>query len=447
MIDWGEVQAVGVVGLGDTGYSVIEHLVRRKIKIQAFDLRMSPPCLDAVRENFPQVEILLGELNAIQIEYLDFLVLSPGIDPRQTVLQDWKDQGRPIYGDVELFCQEADAPIIAVTGSNGKSTLVTMIGQAMLEAGKVAYVGGNIGQPVLPLLKKPKPDYYVLELSSFQLESIHSLRQHIAVVANYSPDHLDRYCDFSEYVSTKNRIYQNARVAIVNCDQLDCVGRVAANSEIGFSVNAPADFCVYSRNGVQVIRCKDQDLCAAAEVHPQGAHHWQNALILLAVMHAANLSFDVGLDVIKSFEGLSHRCELVSEKNAVSWYNDSKATNEGATIAAIQSIAPSCEGKMILIAGGDAKGAELIDLKSIVSSEVDHVFVLGKDQELLFDLLSLVVKVECVESLDEAVASANQLAQSGDVVLLSPACSSLDMFRDYQHRGEEFSKCIDELGE
>jgi len=451
MCDWHKLNRIGVIGLGRTGCSVISYWVAQNKHVVAFEEDAASPSIERVSNCFPQVEIKVGALadwdwSALELT-LDLLVVSPGVDLRHPVLVNWRSKDKPLCGDIELFCQRTSSSIIAVTGSNGKTTVATMVAEALALSGKTVELAGNIGRPVLELLDGSESEYTVLELSSFQLETVSSLQQHVAVVTNYSPDHLDRYGDYSEYVNMKNRVYRRAKIAVVNVDQSECINDINAANVLSFSLQGEADLMLRHQGARQVFMHGEKVLCGAEELLLKGGHYFQNALILFSIMVALRLPVKGAIELLRRFSGLSHRCQYVLTRHHVRWYNDSKATNEGATIAAIRTIKASCAGQLILIAGGDAKGGDFVSLKEVVAHEVSHVIVFGKDKGKLRDVFSSITQLTVVNDLDEAVSVANELSIPGDAVLLSPACSSLDMFDNYEHRGQVFCGCVEGLAE
>lgn len=448
-MDWEEIKAVGVIGLGRSGLSVVDFLLAQGKRVVGFEENSSSPSLSYLKKTFPQVELKTGALSewhcATRFVDLDLLVVSPGIDCRQAFFTHWKSLGKPICGDVELFCRFSQSQIIAVSGSNGKSTVVTLIANSLVAIEESVSLAGNIGRPVLDLLKMPESKYTVLELSSFQLETISSLQGHVAVVVNYSPDHLDRYETYNDYVATKNRIYHRARASLVNVDQPECLPTQMGGDCITFSIEGEANYRLQN-NGSEINLMRGNDvLCCDDALALKGPHHFQNALVVFAVMDALGKPIEGALTALAAFSGLSHRCEYVTTLHGVSWFNDSKATNEGATIAAIRSLRSQCSGNLVLIAGGDAKGGEFQELVSELQNSIAHVVLLGRDRDWMRKIFSPHVAVTMVESMQDAVKTASSIALAGDSVLLSPACSSLDMFDNFEHRGDVFTDCVQGL--
>jgi UDP-N-acetylmuramoylalanine--D-glutamate ligase len=434
-----------VVGLGATGLSCARYLHGCGCRVSVVDTRAQPPALDALRAEIPGIPVHTGPLDAAALAAAELLVVSPGVALREPALAAAAAAGgADIVGDVELFARAAVAPVVAITGSNGKSTVTSMVGGMCREAGLNVAVGGNIGVPALDLLAAPQPQAYVLELSSFQLETTRSLRAAAASVLNLSPDHMDRYCDVDQYAAAKRRIFAGDGVMVLNADDR----RVAAMAErrrrrVWFGLNGPrsdADYgLVQHRGGVWLARGREP-LLAADEVPLPGRHNLANALAALALAEAAGARAEACIRALRDFRGLPHRMALVAEHNGVRWYDDSKGTNVGATVAALEGL----DVPAVLIAGGDGKGAEFDALAKAVERRARAVVLIGRDAARIAEAIGDAVPVCFARDMGEAVARAAALARAGDIVLLSPACASLDMFRDYAHRGEVFASAVRE---
>jgi UDP-N-acetylmuramoylalanine--D-glutamate ligase len=423
---------VVVVGLGLTGLSCLRFLTSKGANVTGMDSR-------STLEIDLDVDIYLGEFDPIKLCKAQLIVVSPGVSMAHPAIQTALDKGIKVIGDIELFACFNDKPVIAVTGSNGKSTVVTLIAEMFKAGGKTPLLGGNIGVPALELLEQ-HGDVVVLELSSFQLESTHSLRPLVACMLNLSDDHLDRHGDMQNYRNVKLRVYQQASFIVCNRDDANTYPQKGtvnmsfglAQSESGFSWDIENNSIIL--NGEIFLHANDCLLI--------GAHN------VLNIQAAAAMAFLAGLPVtpIKqgamTFGGLPHRCQTVSLYKNIRWINDSKATNVGATIAAIQGLHGNGQGKLILIAGGDGKGADFSPLSQAMNSVVDVLITLGKDGKQIAKLKSGSITVS---SLEQAVQQAERLAKANDVVLLSPACASLDMFDNYQQRGECFIHAVKAL--
>ena len=432
-----------VVGLGITGLSVVRHLHKLGESMIVVDSRDIPPALNEFKQSFADVPLHTGKFNKKLFINAQRIVVSPGVPLSDPVLQQARDKGIEITGDIDLFAHEVDAPVVAITGSNGKSTVTTLLTQMAVKAGINAIAGGNIGIPVLDLLNDSK-QLYVLELSSFQLESLNRLPMAAAVVLNVSPDHMDRYTDVNAYAMSKQAIYENASHAVVNRDDSYVSKMLNHQSGItGFTLNEPAagDFGICDHEGEQFLCYGGDRLIAVSELKIRGRHNVANALAALAMGTSIGLPVPAMLEALKAFPGLEHRTQWVAEVNGVSWFNDSKGTNVGATLAAINGL----PGRHVLIAGGHGKGADFSPLREAAQHRLRAMVLIGEDAENIARAVDQVVPVSFAADMHEAVALAAGLAQQGDNVLLSPACASFDMYRDFVHRGEVFIEAVQEL--
>jgi UDP-N-acetylmuramoylalanine--D-glutamate ligase len=432
-----------VVGLGMTGLSVVRYLHKLGESMVVVDSRDIPPALNEFKQEFGDVPLHTGEFDSKLFVKAQRIVVSPGVPLSDPALQQARDNGIEITGDIDLFAHEVDAPVVAITGSNGKSTVTTLLTLMASKAGFNAIAGGNIGLPVLDLLNDSK-DLYVLELSSFQLETLHRLPMAAAVVLNVSADHMDRYVDINAYAMSKQVIYENATQAIINRDD-PYVRRMLPHQQgsIGFTLGKPggSDFGLCEKDGEQYLCTADKLLLNTAELKIRGKHNYANALAALALGSSINLPMKAMLDALREFPGLEHRMQWVAEINGVNWFNDSKGTNVGATLAAIEGL----PGTHVLIAGGQGKGADFSPLREIAEQRLRAVVVFGEDAEKIAQALDKVVPIEFAADLEQAVGLAAGLAQQGDNVLLSPACASFDMFNGFAHRGEVFMKAVRRL--
>ncbi len=431
-----------ILGLGVTGLSCLRYLHARGASVTVIDSREQPPLLQAYQKEFSDVPIILGTLPEEIILNASEIIVSPGLSLQLPVLQKAIAKGIPCLGDIELFCREAAirAPIIAITGSNGKTTLTTLVGQMLQDAGFTARVCGNIGTPVLDMLLEPVPDYYVMELSSFQLETTYSLQAKVAVVLNVTPDHMDRYATVADYCAAKQRIYQSCDIAVLNQDEPEIWQTLSLPAQqVTFSILGEADFMLKD----DVLYHKTQRWLDVTALPNQTHYHAQNVLAALAIGTHLGLSKDTMVATMCRFSGLAHRCQKVACFNNIDWFNDSKATNVGATIAAINGLAP-LYSDMILILGGDAKGADLSPLKAIVAAHVSQLFLIGAAAPELAQLFEDVVPYQHIDNLTQAVMMASRQAGAHTAVLLSPACASWDMFDNYEQRGNLFIKAVKE---
>lgn len=430
-----------VVGLGMTGLSCARYFASRQQVFSVVDSRLEPPGLSAFKNEFPQVSVSLGEISDAALAGADQLVVSPGIGLDEPAISRAISAGVKVCGDIDLFRQEAKAPIIAITGSNGKSTVTTLVGEMAARCGKNVAVGGNIGVPALDLLQDPEPDLYVLELSSFQLERTDQLAAEVATVLNLSADHMDRYPNMMAYHKAKHRIFRGCRKAVVNRADPLSQPLVADHVEIwSFGVDKPdfRGFGLVTEKGIDYLAYEFERLMPVSELKIAGRHNIENALSALALGKAIDLPMAPMLATLKAFTGLPHRCQFVAEHAGVRYFNDSKGTNVGATVAAIGGLAETA-GKVVLIAGGEGKGADFAPLLPVVQQSARAVVLIGESAPALQALFEATVETHRAASMREAVAQAAAVACDGDVVLLSPACASFDMFDNYQHRGDVYA--------
>ena len=436
-----------VVGLGKSGMSLVRHLARRGLPFAVADTRAAPPELETLRRDFPQIEVRCGALDVDFLCRASELLVSPGLALATPALQQAAARGVKLSGDIELFAREARAPIVAITGSNAKSTVTTLVGEMAAAAGRKVAVGGNLGTPALDLLADDV-ELYVIELSSFQLETTDVLNAEVATCLNVSEDHMDRYADLPAYHLAKHRIFRGARQVVINRD--DALSRPLVADQLPcwtFGLGKPdfRGFGLVEENGEKWLAFQFEPLMPARDLKIRGAHNQANALAALALGHAVGLPFAPMLDTLKTFAGLPHRCQWVRERRGVNYYDDSKATNVGAALAAIEGLGADIDGQLVLIAGGDGNGADFSSLRGPVAQHCRAVVLLGRDAGLIADALGDAVPQVRVASLDEAVQRCAELAEPGDAVLLSPACASLDMFKNFEERGRLFAAAVEAL--
>lgn len=435
-----------VVGLGATGLSVARYLAARGERFVVVDSRVDPPGLGELARTAPAAPVELGEFNESTLCTAERLVVSPGIPLSHPTLQKAAAAGAAITGDIQLFAAATRAPIIAITGSNGKSTVATLVGEMAVAAGRNTGVGGNLGVPALDLLADDR-ELYVVELSSFQLELVEELGAEVAAVLNISPDHLDRYPDLQHYHAAKHRIFRGAHQVVANRD--DPLSHPLVPTGVSywtFGLDQPdfKQFGVVELNAEPWLAFEREPLMAVAELALQGRHNLANALAALALGHAAGLAMAPMLDTLRVFGGLPHRCQRVADKHGVSWINDSKATNVGATMAAIEGLAGTA-ADLILIAGGQGKGQDFAALGRAARDRVRLAILIGDDAGQLAEALKGACDLLYATSLAAAVNAAAESARRGDKVLLSPACASLDMFKNFADRGEQFALAVEQL--
>lgn len=437
-----------IIGLGQTGLSCVRYLAKKNIPFIVLDTREKPPSLEELQKEFPTVELYLGEFNADVLLQAKELIISPGVSLLEPAIAAAIKQGIPAIGDIELFARAITKPVVAITGTNGKGTVTTLVGEMARAANLNVLVGGNIGTPVLDLLQEIEPDLYVLEISSFQLDTTFSLHPQTATILNITEDHLDRHGTMKAYIAAKQRVYLQAKNCVWNRDDEKTYPKTNSEmNKISFGLDKPKnnEFGICKKENDFYLAFGEECLLSVDELKIKGKHNWSDALAALAIGHTLNFPLSGMLKSLIEFKGLKHRCEWVGEKNNIIWCDDSKGTNVGATTAAIQGLGETINGKIILIAGGLGKDADFSPLKPVVAEFVKQVILMGKDAPILAELLSPVVAIQHVKDMPEAVNAANLIAKAGDVVLLSPACASWDMFRDYGHRGDVFQEAVKDI--
>lgn len=430
---------VGVIGLGVSGLATVRFLLRMGVKPVLMDTRSKIVGLEQIHAD--KVDgIYLGELDANRLANMDILLVSPGLDLTHPSIRFAIAQGVQIIGDVELFALVNTKPTIAVTGSNGKSTVTTLAEHMLKCSGIKALAAGNIGFAVLDALEKTDTEVYVLELSSFQLETTHSLKLKAAANLNVTEDHLDRHGTMAAYAAAKQRIYLHTDLSIYNADDSLTTPSGVAAPAIALQLSAIRDgYGIDIIDGQKYLVVAGEPLMAVADMSLVGLHNQFNALAACALALAAGASREGLIQALTTYQALPHRCALVAHHAGVRYINDSKATNVGATLAAIAGLREDVTGKLILIAGGDGKGVDFTELTQAFNQHVDQLITLGRDGPAIAKLVAGTIEVA---SLQQAVQTAMQLAQPGDMVLLSPACASLDMFKNYEERGQIFADAV-----
>jgi UDP-N-acetylmuramoylalanine--D-glutamate ligase len=435
-----------VVGLGKTGASCVRYLTRRGIPAAVTDSRRDPPGLAELGGLAETLDIRLGGFDLSLLDGASQVLMSPGVSLEEPIAAQARARGIEVLGDIELFARSVRAPVIGITGTNGKSTVTSLLASMAAAAGRRVLAGGNLGKPALDLLDEPVPDLYVLELSSFQLETTRSLAMVAAVVLNVTSDHMDRYASIEDYARAKERIFERAATMVLNVDDpqvaamRERAGRAAHPPQVvTFSLEcADADFTVVRRGSESFLARRGETLLALSRMKISGLHNAANALAALALGEAAGLPIGASLSALEHFPGLAHRSEWVADIAGVRYVDDSKGTNVGATLAAVSGLS----GPLILIAGGEGKGQDFAPLAAAFRSKVRHAVLIGKDAPSIEGALAGVCSTERAATMPAAVAAAAAAARRGDTVLLSPACASLDMFRDYNHRGDEFAAAV-----
>jgi UDP-N-acetylmuramoylalanine--D-glutamate ligase len=442
-----------VVGLGRTGASCVRYLTKRGDRVSATDSRRAPPGLKELGELAGAVDLRLGGFDLSLLEGASQVLMSPGVSLDEPIAKAALARGIDVLGDVELFAREVHAPVIGVTGTNGKSTVTTLVARMAAAAGRRVLAGGNLGEPALDLLEQPTPELYVLELSSFQLETTSSLRLEAAVVLNVTADHLDRYSSVAAYARAKGRIFAKASTVVLNADDpwvlamRDQAHGSAARTVTFSTARADTDFSLM-RHGSQIFLARrGERLLEVGRMKISGLHNAANALAALALGEAVGLPDRAMLETLEQFPGLPHRSSWVADIGGVRYVDDSKGTNVGATIAAIAGMA----GPLVMIAGGEGKGQDFAPLAAAFRGKVREAVLIGKDAPAIAAALEGVCRTailasrEAVVAMGAAVDEAHRIALTGDTVLLSPACASLDMYRDYGHRGDVFAAAVQKL--
>ncbi|HEY5263720.1 MAG TPA: UDP-N-acetylmuramoyl-L-alanine--D-glutamate ligase [Steroidobacteraceae bacterium] len=465
-----------VVGLGKTGASCIRHLTKRGVALSATDTRRAPPGLAELGDLADSIDLRLGGFDLSLLEGASQLLMSPGVSLEEPIAQAARQRGIEVLGDVELFARAARAPVIGITGTNGKSTVTTLVARMAQAAGRRVLAGGNLGVPALDLLELPTPDLYVLELSSFQLDTTWSLKLKAAVVLNVSADHLDRYASVAAYARAKARIFAQAATIVLNADDPLVAAMRPADATrrtVTFSIERPdADYSLLRAGSQTLLARRGVALLDTARMKITGLHNAANALAALALGEAVGLPMAAMLGALEAFLGLPHRCEWIADIDGVHFVDDSKGTNVGATIAAVAGM----PGPLVIIAGGQGKGQDFSPLAEAFRGKVRRVILIGRDAPAIAGALDGVCATETVAAvggeavvdggtvvgdgteagagaigggaaavMQAAVAAAARAARPSDTVLLSPACASLDMFQNYGHRGEVFAGAVRQL--
>lgn len=424
-------KSICVVGLGKTGLSCVDFLLSKQAKVRVMDTRDTPSGVHQLAADIP---LHTGGLNQQWLLESDLIVISPGVSLKTREIHTALEAGIEVVGDIELFCRETNKPIIAITGSNGKSTVTTLVAEMAKNAGLEVGMGGNIGIPALSLLEK-NYDIYVLELSSFQLETTYSLHAIAATVLNVTEDHMDRYQDLREYQQQKLKIYHQAKTAVVNDDDpLTKEEHQSSQNQVSFA-QKNADYCLQLVNNKIYLMAKGERVLACEEMQLTGSHNYLNALAAIALAQAANINLTGIKTALRQFGGLAHRFQTVHFADGVRWINDSKATNVGSTVAALRGL--RVKSNLYLLLGGDGKGADFSELASLINKPNFYCYCFGRDGA---ELAKLSIQSKLFNTMEQAIEHFRPHLKEGDVVLLSPACASLDQFKCFEHRGNEFTR-------
>jgi len=431
-----------VVGLGATGLSIARYLHRSGLDATFIDSREEPPGIDELNEVWPDADVSLGDMQLPR--NTGRIIVSPGVADSDPLLKKARKANIEIVSDIELFAREANAPFVAITGSNGKSTVTTLLYHMGRATGQETLAGGNLGEPALDLLDHDTPDLYVLELSSFQLQRTESLPAAVAVLLNVSPDHLDWHASEKEYEQSKYRIFSEADAAVINrADKRAGKETKQMGSVISFGMDQPEDgqYGIRNEDGVDYLVRGDTMLIATTDMEMYGLHNQANALAALAAGELLGFDMAAMLQVLDEFPGLPHRMQFVARKGAVDFINDSKATNVAAAVASIESV----NGMVVLVAGGEGKGGDFAGLATALENKLRAAVLIGTDAAAIASALDTVMPVYFAQDMEDAVLQAAAFAESGDTVLLAPACASFDQFDNYAARGDAFRTVVEAL--
>jgi UDP-N-acetylmuramoylalanine--D-glutamate ligase len=431
-----------VLGLGVTGLSIARYLRRNDRDATFIDSRDEPPGIEELNEVWPDADIILGKSTLPR--GVQRVIVSPGISDSHELLKKARKKKLEVVSDIEIFARDAKAPIVAVTGSNGKSTVTTLLYHMCCADGRKVLAGGNLGEPALDLLNEDEPDVYVLELSSFQLQRTQELPAEVAVLLNVSPDHLDWHADEAEYRESKYRVYRESRAAVINRaddEAAACTKDIGALVSFGLDAPGEGQYGIRQDDEADYLARGDVLLIATTDMQMVGLHNQANALAALAAGELLGLKMPAMLQVLSEFPGLPHRMQFVARKGAVDYINDSKATNVAAAVASIDSI----NGTVVLVAGGDGKGGDFSELAQALENKLRAAVLIGKDAEEIAQAIDTVMPVYFARDMDDAVQQAAAYAESDDTVLLAPACASLDQYDNYSARGDAFCTAVEAL--
>ena len=438
-----QYSSAAVIGLGVTGYSVARYLSARGFKVAVFDSRSEPPLAREFAREFPLIETLFGAFTEHSLDNVSLIVASPGVSLKEPMLREAKKRGSHIVGDIELFLQENSKPLIAITGSNGKSTVTSLVGEMCQAGGLQPLVAGNIGKPVLDSLTDSQAfDVAVLELSSFQLETTYNVPADAAAILNISADHMDRYDSMGDYVLAKARVIRGAKRAVLPRHDPWMAQITNVNEILEFELEEPSgdnDFGIARKSGKRWLVKGNQRLMPLQDVPLVGLHNVKNVLSAFALIDFLGFPLVDLVNAVSNFRGLPHRMQTIATIDGVTWVNDSKATNIGATATALNNL----EQSLVWIAGGQGKGADFSELRAVINSKIKHLVLIGEDAKLIDTQLNELLTTSFARDMHDAVCQAANIASAGDIVLLSPACASFDMYQSFEHRGNEFTRCID----
>jgi UDP-N-acetylmuramoylalanine--D-glutamate ligase len=434
-----------VFGLGATGLSVARYLKRRNRRARFIDSRKNPPGLEELGTIDPSADVILGSVTPNSLKDVGRIIVSPGIADSEPLLKAARAAGVSIVSDIELFVREAKAPFVAITGSNGKSTVTTLVALMCEAAGRRVLSGGNLGKPALDLLAAEVPELYVLELSSFQLIRTKELPARVAVLLNVSPDHLDWHGSEAAYRAAKYRIFSQAKSAVFNRADADVEQHIPEGIprvHFGLDEATGKNFGLVAEDGEQFLARGAQLLLETSDLSLEGSHNHANALAALATGQILGLEVSAMLQVLTEFPGLPHRMQFVAEIAGVRFINDSKATNVGAAIASVGSVV----GPVVLIAGGDGKGGDFKEFAEAIHRKLRAAVLIGRDGPSIAAALKGKAPIYQAADMRTAVSVAASIAEEGDTVLLAPACASFDQYENYAERGKDFCRAVEASG-
>lgn len=434
-------KSILVIGLGKTGFSIARFLESQRQPFIAYDTRLQPPDLQEFQQKYPEVTCYCHDYPDDLLEHIDKIICSPGVALHEEILQDALAKGIVIENDLDCLMRLIDAPVIGITGSNGKSTVTTLVGLMCQEQGFNTAVGGNLGTPVLELYQeKPNADIWILELSSFQLLHAQPIPLKAATILNISADHIDYHGSMDAYVAAKQRIFEQTEMLIFNRQDVHTLPRIHAKYQESFGLTVPKhqEWGIVQTPEGEAIAFEDDVYILTKNLKLQGRHNWQNVMAACALARYVGVSKKAMKQVLSEFSGLAHRTQWVASIDGVTYVNDSKGTNLGATFAALEGMGPTLAGKIVLIAGGQSKGADLCAIRPLLEKYVRHVVLIGQDAPLIAHQWQGAVDLIHASDLKEALDIARLHAQADDMVLLSPACASLDMFKNFEDRGRQF---------
>ena len=436
-----------ILGLGVTGLSCANFLTRRELSFDFADTRSKIDNIEELKAAYPDSQFFLGALDSTLLSQYDQVIISPGIDPRDDAIVRAKNNGVEFTGDIDLFSCVVDKPVVAITGSNGKSTVTTLVEHLLISIGIHAKAGGNLGIPALDMLEL-HPDIYILELSSFQLETVGSLNADVVTVLNISPDHLDRYDSYNDYIEAKQKIYSGSRKQIINLDESSWQPKThTSNSECftTFSINSDdATIKLVEKTTGDVIYHGERALLNIDELRLKGSHNVLNVMAALAICEALDINLPSVIDALCDYKGLPHRCQWIANVQGVDFIDDSKGTNVGSTIAAIKGLQNRINGRLWLICGGVGKDQDFTELREVCEQFVYEVRLFGKDAATIAYALNTVPNSQW-QSIDDILFDLAEHIEAGDLVLLSPACASFDQFKNYIDRGLHFQKLVRQM--